>query len=131
MYLTYLPPNQKELSILLRTPIDAADEIKKNYGSLLPRDDEKITKIKLSLDAVPFRDKSILIGALTEGFLMSSYKFTTFKEKPKKDAPSSLANVGLFILNGDIFFDAVSDIGYDIILTPPEYLLRKKSKSAY
>ena len=38
-----------DLSILLRTPIDAADEIKKNYGSLLPRDDEKITKIKIRL----------------------------------------------------------------------------------
>jgi cell division protein FtsA len=38
-----------DLSIILRTPIDAADEIKKNYGSLLHRDDEKITKIKIRL----------------------------------------------------------------------------------
>jgi cell division protein FtsA len=38
-----------DLSIILRTPLDVADEIKKNYSSLLPRTDEKITKVKVRL----------------------------------------------------------------------------------
>lgn len=50
-----------DLSTILRTPVDAADEIKKNYSSLLPREDEKITKIKIRLIGNEEEQESISI----------------------------------------------------------------------
>lgn len=45
---------------------------------------EKMNSVKISLEALPVRDKAMLIGALTEGLIMSSYKFDTFKKAPEK-----------------------------------------------
>jgi leucyl aminopeptidase len=48
---------------------------------------EKIETIKISLESIPLKDKSQVISAMTEGLLMSSYQFDTFKESPKKKNP--------------------------------------------
>lgn len=52
-------------------------------------------------------------------------------EKPKKDFPSNLANVGIALLNGKKFFEAVEEIGTKEVLPPAEYILRKKGKASY
>lgn len=48
---------------------------------------EKVYEVKISLEAVPHKDKAQVIGAMTEAFIMSSYQFTTFKKEPKKPQP--------------------------------------------
>jgi leucyl aminopeptidase len=48
---------------------------------------ERVFDVSLSLEALPFKDKVKAIAALTEGFVMSSYSFDTFKKAPKKAAP--------------------------------------------
>lgn len=45
---------------------------------------EKVDNVRISLEAIPHRDKSQVIGAMTEAFIMSSYKFDTFKMPPTK-----------------------------------------------
>ena len=52
-------------------------------------------------------------------------------EKPKKNFPSNLANVGLVLVNGSLFFKAVDEIGIEEVLPPAEYVLRKKGKASY
>ena len=52
-------------------------------------------------------------------------------EKPKKDFPSDLANVGLVLLRGDKFFDAVDKIGVEEVIPPAEYILREGGKASY
>lgn len=48
-----------DLSIMLKTPIDAANEIKKNYGALIPKDEDQIKKIKIKLIGNDYAEETI------------------------------------------------------------------------
>ena len=58
-------------------------------------------------------------------------KLVAIVEKPQKDFPSNLANVGIVLVNGSKFFSAVDDIGVEEVLPPAEYILRKKGRASY
>ncbi|MBI4335252.1 MAG: uridine diphosphate-N-acetylglucosamine-binding protein YvcK, partial [Candidatus Omnitrophica bacterium] len=49
-------------------------------------------------------------------------------EKPKQHFPSKLSHVGLGLLNAERFFDACKKTGFDVLIPPPEYLLRQRYK---
>ncbi len=50
---------------------------------------ENVNEYKLSLDALPIKDKAVTLAALTEGFILSSYEFNSFKEVPKEKKPET------------------------------------------
>ena len=45
---------------------------------------EKVNKVKISLESLGHRDKKEALACMTEAFVMSSYKFDTFKKAPSK-----------------------------------------------
>ncbi|MFP4567654.1 MAG: uridine diphosphate-N-acetylglucosamine-binding protein YvcK [Candidatus Woesearchaeota archaeon] len=58
-------------------------------------------------------------------------KLVAIIEKPKDNFPSDFANVGLVLLNGKKFFDAVDNIGIDEVIPPAEYILREGGRANY
>jgi uncharacterized cofD-like protein/HAD superfamily hydrolase (TIGR01549 family) len=58
-------------------------------------------------------------------------KLVEIVEKPKDNFPSDLANVGLALVNGKLFFEAVHKIEPKEMIPPPEYILRTGGKAVY
>ncbi|MBN2880624.1 uridine diphosphate-N-acetylglucosamine-binding protein YvcK [Candidatus Woesearchaeota archaeon] len=52
-------------------------------------------------------------------------------EKPQKDFPSDLANVGLALVNGKVFFNSIDRFGVGEVLPPVEYVLRNKGRASF
>ncbi len=74
-----------ELYVGLRNDKPNSEDLREVAGKIYKRlKSEKVSQATLSLEALPFRDKSEALSALAEGFVMSSYEFTTFKQEPKK-----------------------------------------------
>ncbi|MEM4755504.1 MAG: sugar phosphate nucleotidyltransferase, partial [Candidatus Woesearchaeota archaeon] len=61
----------------------------------------------------------------------SEGKIVEIVEKPKVNPPSHLANVGLAMLDADLFFAAVEKYGYAKVLPPPQYLLMEGHSLSY
>jgi uncharacterized cofD-like protein/HAD superfamily hydrolase (TIGR01549 family) len=61
----------------------------------------------------------------------SDEKLVAIIEKPKKDFPSNLANVGLVLVQGQAFFKAVDKIGIKEVIPPAEYILREGGRASY
>ena len=58
-------------------------------------------------------------------------KLVAIIEKPQKDFPSNLANVGLVLVQGKAFFEAVDKIGIEEVIPPAEYILREGGRASY
>jgi len=52
-------------------------------------------------------------------------------EKPKKDAPSNYATVGLYILDSEKFFKGLEKSSYDKDVPPPQFVFSEGGKSNY
>ncbi len=54
---------------------------------------ENVAEFNVSIEALPLKDKVQTASALTEGFMLSSYEFVSFKETPKEKKPETNINL--------------------------------------
>lgn len=74
-----------ELYVEISNDKPSSEDLREIAGKIYKRlKSEKVLQATLSLEALPARDKGEALSALAEGFVMSSYEFTTFKQEPKK-----------------------------------------------
>lgn len=77
---------------------------------------EKITDIRIPIEAIPAKDNSQTLQAFVEGFLLSSYEFTTFKKERKKTSEMAIhfttkkinASLKKSIADGEIIAEGVN-----------------------